>query len=156
MVDMAKKVNKKGAEYLNAGETVVAATVIMKPGQFKKNVAFSAIGGVAGAVIANRAGTSDEDASDDTLAASFPLLKQSILAISNQRWIVFEQSPMSGGPKSVSATWTHDQITGLKSETGKVTGSMELTFSDESSIAVEVLKASKPAAFIEAALGVTS
>ena len=43
MVDIAKKVNKK-SELLQQGEIALAATTLMKKGQFKKSVAAGAIG----------------------------------------------------------------------------------------------------------------
>ena len=47
MVDIAKKVNKK-SELLEAGESCVAATGILKAGQFNTSVAAGAIGGIVG------------------------------------------------------------------------------------------------------------
>ena len=50
------------------------------------------------------------------MAESFAVTKQAILAVSNQRWILFEQSAISGAPKSVSAECTHDAIRASKPE----------------------------------------
>ena len=51
MVDMVKKIHKKSGDLLEDGEQLQAASVIMAVGQFKKTVAFGAIGGAVGAAV---------------------------------------------------------------------------------------------------------
>ncbi len=151
MVDMAKKIHKKGADLLEPGEKILAAATITPVGQFKKTVAFGAVGGLAGAAIGNAIKGKAEEAEAGTMADSFPGAKQAILALSNQRWIVFEQGAMSGGPKSISATWPHDQIRGIDIEKGKLTSKVNLAFADGSVAQVEAVKAAKPDKLAEAA-----
>ncbi len=103
MVDMVKKIHKKGAEHLNLAEKIQAAAVVQAVGQFKKQVAFGAVGGLVGAAIGQAIGGKADGAEAGSMADSFPSAKQAILAISDQRWILFEQSVMSGGPKGVLA-----------------------------------------------------
>ncbi len=151
MVDMVKKVHKKGAEFLNAAEKIEGAAVVQAVGQFKKQVAFGAVGGLVGAAIGQAVKGSAEKAESGSLADSFPNAKQAILAISNQRWILFEQSVMSGGPKGVLAEWPLDQIVRIDLEKGKLTSKVNIIFSDESIAQVEAVKGAKPEALAEVA-----
>jgi len=101
VVDMVKKVHKKGAQFLQPEEQVLGATVVNGVGQFKKSVAFGAIGGVVGMAVGQAMKGKSEAPDEGTMAESLPVTKQAILAVSNQRWILFEQSAMSGAPKGV-------------------------------------------------------
>ena len=88
MVDMVKKLNKKSSELLLPGEELKGACVVMAVGQFKKTVAFGAIGGLVGAAVGNAIGGKAEEAPQGSMADSFPQLKQAILAVSDHRWIL--------------------------------------------------------------------
>ncbi len=151
MVDMAKKIHKKGSEFLNPGEKIIAASTVQAVGQFKKQVAFGAIGGVVGMAVGSAMAGKAEETEAGSLADSFPQHKQAILALSDQRWIVFEQSLMSGGPKALSAEWSHDQITGIELEAGKLTSKVNVVFADGSIAQVEAVKAAKPDQLADAA-----
>jgi len=144
MVDMAKRIHKKGAEFLQPGEKILAATVIGAVGQFKKSVAFGAIGGLAGTAVSSAIKGEAEKAESGSMADSFPRHRQAILALSDQRWLLFEQGAMSGGPKSLSAQWPHDQITGIEVEKGKLTSKVGVVFVDGSTTQVEAVKGAKP------------
>ena len=150
MVDMVKKLHKK-SELLNPGEKVLGASTVTAVGQFKKNVAFGAVGGVVGAVVGAKMAGKAEAAEAGSMADSFPSLSQAILAISDQRWILFEQSLMSGGPKEIVAEWPHGEITGLDIEKGKLTSKVSVNFADGSAAQVEAVKGSKPEKLVEAA-----
>jgi hypothetical protein len=151
MVDMVKKVHKKGGELLNAGETVLGAATVTEAGQFKKSVAFGAIGGAVGAAVGHAMKGKGDEADAGTMADSWPQMKQSILALSDQRWILFEQGMMSGGPKSVVAEWPHSAIQGIEIEKGKLTSKLNVIFSDGSAAQVEAVKGAKPEKLVEAA-----
>ena len=150
MVDIAKKVNKK-SELLEPGESCVAATGILRAGQFNKSVAAGAIGGIVGQAVAAAMNRGEEDAEAGTMAEAFPRLQQAIFALTDRRWIVFEQSAMSGGPKAIHAVLDHGDITGLEMENGKLMGRLTLTFRDGSDVTMEVPKANKPQKLIDAA-----
>ena len=150
MVDIAKKVNKK-SELLEQGENALAATTLMKKGQFKKSVAVGAIGGVVGHLAAARMNKGDQDVAGGSMADGFPQMAQSILALTNQRWILFEQSAMSGGPKEIVGTWPHDAIVSVEVEKGKLMSKLTLTFSDGSAVGLEAPKANKPAKLVDEA-----
>ena len=151
MVDMVKKLHKKNADLLHPGEQVLGAAVVSKVGQFKKNVAFGAIGGLVGAAVGNAIGGKSESAEADTMAESFPEIRQAILALTDQRWILFEQSLMSGAAKSVLTEWPLDAISGLSMEKAKLNHRIDVVFADGSIAQVESVKAAKPGALVEAA-----
>ena len=150
MVDIAKKVNKK-SELLEQGEAALAATTLMKKGQFNKSVAAGAIGGVVGHLAAARMNKGDQDVAGGSMADEFPQMAQSILALTNQRWILFEQSVMSGGPKEIVGAWPHEAIVSIEVEKGKLMSKLTLTFSDGSAVALEAPKANKPAKLVDEA-----
>ncbi len=149
MADMVKRIHKKGAEFLNPGEQVLAASVVMPVGGFKKTVAFGAVGGVVGAAVG--AFGDGDNPEPDTMAESFATNKQAILALSNQRWILFEQGSMSGAVKGVSGEWSHADISSIEIEKGKLLHKVNVSFSDGSVAKVEAVKASKPEKLVEAA-----
>lgn len=150
MVDMVKKLHKKSSGLLNPDEEILGATVIMPVGSFKKSVAFGAVGGVVGMAVGQAIGGKGEEAEAGTMADAFPKLKQAILAYSNQRWILFEQSVMSGAAKRVVEQWGRDQIVGVELEKGKLTNKVNIQFRDGSVAQVEAVKGARPDRLIEA------
>ncbi len=150
MVDIAKKVNKK-SELMEKGESCVAASGILKAGQFNKSVAAGAIGGIVGHAVAAAMNRGEAGTEDGTMADGFPKLSQAILALTDRRWIVFEQSAMSGGPKAIHTALAHNDITALEMEKGKLMNRLTLTFTDGSDVTMEVPKANKPQQLIDAA-----
>ena len=149
MVDMAKKVNKK-SELMNAGEECLAATVVMKKGHFKKSVTAGAIGGVVGAGIAAAMNKGDDQVAEGTMADGFLPQNDAILALTDQRWVVFSKSVMSGGPKELISSIDHADITAVDNEKGKLMNELTLHFSDGSALRVEAPKANKPEKLVEA------
>ena len=151
MVDMVKKIHKKSADLLEPGEELSGACVIMGVGQFKKNVAFGAVGGLVGAAVGQAISGKADEVAAGSMADGFPNTKQAILALSNQRWVVFEQSAMSGAAKSVAASWALEDITSLTAEKGRLTYRIAITFADGSVAQVESVKRAKPGALADAA-----
>ncbi len=151
MVDMVKKIHKKSAELLNPGEEILGACVVSSVGQLKKSVAFGAVGGLVGAAVGAAIKGSGAEAAPGSQADSFPLTRQSILAVSAQRWILFEQGGLSGSAKSVAGEWTHQEVLGLDIEPGKLTSHLRLGFADGSVAEMEAVKAAKPDALVAAA-----
>lgn len=153
MADMVKRINKKCPEALLTGEELVAACIVSPPGQFKKSVAFGAVGGAVGAAIGLAVAGRSTSTQAATLASTFELNKQSILALSNQRWILFDQGSFSGSPKGIAGQWPKDEIIGLKVAEGKLTSHIELHFADGSVADVEAVRGSKPADFARTVTG---
>ena len=144
MVDFAKKVQKKGAEMLLPGETVLAAAPMQPVGSFGKQVSMGAIGGLAGAAIGSRMGRNDDGSvAVGTMAESFPG-GNLILAVTDQRVIAFEQSPMGGNPKAIGGEWQRDQVAELTLEKKKMTYLAEMKFADGSVATGEMVRAAKP------------
>lgn len=146
VVDFAKKVQKKGAEFLHPGETVVAAVPWAKPGSLGKQVAFSS-GGVVGAAIHAATNRDKGDGPDGPGAADTFSGKQAILAVTDQRVIAFSQSAMSGSPKEILGEWSYDQIVKLELEKQKLTHRAALHFADGSVADGEIVRAGKPEKF---------
>lgn len=130
MLDIAKKVNKRN-ELLRTGESALAATTLVKTVAHKTPVQ---AGVPVGAVTAS-------------MADAFPPMNQSILALTNLRWILFE--PASGGPRHEVASWTHDEIQGFDVDKGALMKRVTLTFADGSAVEVETPKAHRPGRFVE-------
>lgn len=151
MVDMVKKLHKKNGDLLQPGETILGAATVTAVGQFKKNVAFGAVGGLVGAAVGNAIKGKAPEPEQGTMADAFPQVKQAILAVSDQRWIVFEQSMMSGAAKAVIAEWPHETIQTLEIEAGKLTSKIDVVFADGSVAQVEAVRAAKPQDLVDAA-----
>ncbi len=151
MVDMVKKLHKKSSGLLNPGETILGACAIMPVGQFKKTVAFGAVGGLVGAAVGQAIAGKPSPVAEGSMAHDFPTLRQAIFAISDQRWIVFEQSAMSGAAKAIAAQWPLDAITGLEVSEGKLTSKIDVCFADGSVAQAEAVRAAKPASLVDAA-----
>ncbi|MEO0494181.1 MAG: hypothetical protein AAF081_12260 [Actinomycetota bacterium] len=149
MVDMAKKVNKK-SELMNPRETCIAATVVMQKGHFTKSVTAGAIGGVVGAAAAAAMNKGDKEVAEGTMADGFLPQTDAILALTDQRWVVFSKSVMSGGPKELISSIDHAGITAVDNEKGKLMNELTLHFSDGSALRVEAPKANKPEELVEA------
>lgn len=149
MVDMAKKVNKK-SELMNPREECLAATVVMQKGHFKKSVTAGAIGGVVGAAAAAAMNKGDKEVVEGTMADGFLPQNDAILALTDQRWVVFSKSVMSGGPKELISSIDHADITAVDNEKGKLMNELTLHFSDGSALRVEAPKANKPEKLVEA------
>ena len=144
MVDMAKKIQKKSPELLNPDEQVLGACVVLPVGQFKKNVAFTAVGGAVGAAIGQAVGGKATPSAEGSLADTLKVTRQAILAITNQRWVLFEQGLMSGGAKSVQGQWPHDHIDRLEFEKSRLTSRIDVVFADGSVAQLEAVKGARP------------
>lgn len=144
MVDFAKKVQKKGAEMLLPGETVLAAAPMQPVGSFGKQVSMGAIGGLAGAAIGSRMGKKEDGSvGAGASAESFPG-GNLILAVTDQRVIAFEQSSMGGNPKAIGGEWQRDQVSELSLVKKKLTYLAEIRFTDGSVASGEMVRAAKP------------
>jgi hypothetical protein len=151
---MVKKLHKKSSGLLNPGETILGACAIMPVGQFKKTVAFGAVGGLVGAAVGQAIAGKPSPVAADSMAHEFPALRQAILAVSDQRWVVFQQSAMSGAAKSVAAQWPLEAITGVEITEGKLTSKIDVCFADGSVAHAEAVRAAKPASLVDAAASV--
>jgi len=147
MVDFAKKVRNKAADMLLPGEQVLAACPVQPVGKFAKQVAFGAVGGLAGAAIGARVGKGDTATIEAGTAADLFPAGNVILAVTDQRVIAFEQGSVSGNPKKVGAEWQRSQVVSMSLEKKKLTFVAELIFADGSIATGEVIKGAKPEKF---------
>lgn len=153
MIDFAKKIRKSCSEHLLPGEEVLAGTFVQPAGAFRRQVAFSAIGGVVGAAageaLAKRRQENSEANPNEGLSIDIPAGK-AVLGLTPQRLLVFGHSAMSGKPKGLNAAIPLDQVTAITLEQGKLMGKLLVTFHDGSSIDFDVQKTVKPGPFVEA------
>ncbi|MEZ5167520.1 MAG: hypothetical protein R2695_13895 [Acidimicrobiales bacterium] len=75
---------------------------------------------------------------------------KAVLGLTPQRLLVFGHGAMSGKPKGLNAAIPIDQVTAMAFEQGKMTGTLRVTFSDDTSIEFDVMKTVKPGPFVEA------
>ena len=154
MVDFAKKVQKKGAEFLHPGEQVVAAVPFQKPGSFGKQVALSS-GGVVGAAVYAAANRQKDNDLVGAGAADLFAGQQCILALTNTRFLAFSQSAISGSPKELLGEWPHDKVVGIDLEKQKLTHKAVVRFTDGTVAEGEIVRAAKPEAFVKVLSSVT-
>lgn len=149
MADWAKKIGKHCGEALYAGEVVEAGTFVQPGGTLKKQVAFGAIGGVVGAIAAEKLGKKDEEPVAAGQAAGFPKTR-AVLGLSSQRLLVFSHGTASGKPKDLVYTVPLHDVAAVATEKNKISYTLRLTFKDGSSVEYESVKAAKPVEFAEA------
>ncbi len=153
MIDFAKKIRKSCAGDLEPGEEVVAATFVQPPGAIRRQVAFGAIGGAVGAVAGEAmASTRTKNApqqAGEGFVVDIPAGK-AVLGLTDRRFLVFGHSSLSGKPKGLNASFTLDQVQSIALTTGKLTGSLVVTFVDGTAIDFDVVKTAKPEPFVAA------
>jgi hypothetical protein len=160
MVDIVKRVNKNCAADLG-GEQVLAATLGTPLGGFANQVAFGAVGGLIGSAAGSAMQSRERKAAEKTdeadgvvkgehtLANKIPQLP-CVLALTEQRLLIFKQGSVSGKPKELVASFDRSQISGLDVEVGKLKGKLKISFTDDSAATLEVLKGSKPTSLASA------
>ncbi len=160
MVDFVKKVNKNCAADLG-GEQVLAATFGTPLGSLVNQVGFGAVGGLVGAAAGSAMQSRERKAAEKTdeadgvvkgehtLANKIPPLA-CVIALTEQRLLVFKHGSVSGKPKELVASFDRSQVSGLEVEMGKLKGKLKIRFSDDSAVTLEVQKGSKPTSLASA------
>lgn len=164
MPDWTKRVTKERAEDLGSDEKVVAATYFQGRGSTSGQVAFGMTRGIgrnvmgAGAaadVIAARAGGTagarsreGQDVYEGSLAAKLPDDK-GVLAVTDSRIIVFGYSQGVLKTKILDPVAVIDRsdLVGWSFKSGKLAAVVNLAFSDDSAVGIEVPRANKPSQF---------
>jgi len=141
----ADKLQKRAAEVLRPGESVVAAVRTMPRGT---NI--GAIGGVVGETIAHQqASKAQTAAGKGSMAAAWPS-GNSAVGLTAQRLVIFNYTAM-GKPKDLVAEFPLDQLQAVEMEKKKVTANaLHFRFVDGSAVQVECAKLEKTADFVEA------
>jgi len=152
MPDFTKKVIKYCSGDLHPGETVEGAVFGQPAGSFGRNVAFGAAG-LAGRVVADKAAKKRKEehggATEGGMAASFPP-GSVVLAVTPMRFLIFEYGQMGGKPKGLLAEYPLAQIHEITQEKRKMHRSLQIRFSDNSVVDLDVVKMAKPDRFVEA------
>ena len=115
MAAKTKLLGKAGDGVLVAGETPLAVVRAMKPGNIKKTAVAGGIGGLLGAAVANRMDKGSPE-------AGFVELARMVLALTDQRLLVFTQSQMTGKAKALHAELPLASVTDVEVGEGKVLG----------------------------------
>jgi len=149
MPDFVKLIHKHRSEDLHPGEEVAAAVFVQPTGAFGASVAFGMAGALGKAAADARRKKGEAEADPDSMAARVPGGRL-VLAISPQRFMVFEHGAMSGRPKELAAEFGWDQVAGIELGEGKLKQQMTVRFADGSEAVFEAMKMAKPQPFVEA------
>ncbi len=152
-----KKVRKAVYQDLHPGEEIVAATLVQPPGTMGRQVA-GGVGGLAGALVAGKAGKKRREALAGAdaagIAAGLPAGAQLWLGLTPQRMLVWSHSLAKGKPKELLAELPIGQIAECEIDRKRTTYAMVLRFADNSAVDYEVPKVGGDAAgFREAIAG---
>ena len=152
MADWTKKIMKAVGSDLAADEQLEDG-MFVNPGGTTGRMMGRELGGLAGAVIANKMQAKREETaehpSDTGTAASWPR-QALVLGLTGKRMIMWSHSQMSGKPKEFVGEVPLEQIAGIDVEKNKATFAVSFLFTDGSGIVAEAPKvANKPERFAE-------
>lgn len=152
MVDWAKKIRKAVGGDIEADEQVEAG-VFVQPAGTTRGMMGSQLGGVVGAVIADKLGGAKDEpvelSRETGVAADIPD-KRLVLGLTSRRLLVWGHSTMSGKPKGLEAAIPLDRVLAVEAEKGKLAHRLVVAFDDGSGIQVEAPKVGKPDDFVAA------
>jgi hypothetical protein len=152
MASIVKKVVRNCGHYLHPGETVEGAVFGRPAGSLGRNVAFG-VGGVAGAVVADKVATKRSEehggAADAGTASGFPA-GDVVLAVTPGRFLVFKFGQMSGKPKELLAEYPLADVAAVGQERRKMHRSLQIRFADGSVKDLDVVKMARPDEFVDA------
>ena len=148
LINVVKKIEKARTNLgMEASESVVAACTTNPKGSMKRSLAVG-LGGVVGAAIAGRNGSSAETteaAAADGMADRF-VAGQHALVLTDKRLFLASLSALSGKPKAVVAAWDRADVAQISVEETKLAYPMTITFADGSAVVVEGAKGTDPRA----------
>lgn len=147
MPDFTKKIMKTRSEDLQPGEDLKEATVGQPSGTFSRQ----AVGGLAGVLIAKKmASKRDDGAGDSGIAMSVPADANLLIGVTDRRLLFFEVAAMSGNAKTLAAAVDLAEVHQMAVEKHKMTSSLTITFSDNSTRVFECVKMTKPQDLVDA------
>ncbi len=150
MVDVARKVRRQGSFLLEPGERVLAATVVNPVGYFDGD---AAVTGAAEILRAIRRGESHGDPdTQPTLADSFPVVRNSILVLTDRRWLSLGLGPLSGRIRRITGEWPHRDIPALEYHDGTLVNEVTVVFADGSRKSFAAVNGAHPDRLIAAAV----
>lgn len=142
LVNVVKKVDKaREAIGLAEGEGVVAGCTTNPKGTVSRMTARQ-LGGLLGAVAADRFGSSP--AIDETGLAERFVPGQNFLVVTTHRVLLVSMGSFSGKPKDLVGQWRRDEVAYITVEEGRLAHPMTIVFVDGTAVQVEGAKGSDP------------
>lgn len=151
LVNVVKKIEKARSDLgLAPGEQVLAGCTTNPKGTMTRMTA-QQLGGIAGALVADRKARRADDAVSDEigLAAAF-VPGQNFLVLTDHRLLLVKMSAMTGKPKELLASWTRGELADIVVEEGRLAYPMTVVFSDGTAVRVEGAKGSNPKSLVSA------
>ena len=151
LVNVVKKIEKARADLgIGPDERVLAGCTTNPKGTMTRMTA-TQLGGIAGALVADRANRKAEPLGSDTdgLAAAF-VPGQNFLVLTNRRLLLVKMGAMNGRPKELLAEWPRDQVADIVVEEGRLAYPMTVVFSDATAVRIEGAKGSDPKSLVAA------
>lgn len=148
MANYVKKVEKARAQLLQPGEQVLGAAMIQPKGAFKKQAVGGGIGGVLGAVVAEKMVARTAPA--EGMAAGIPS-KRVIAALTDQRLVVIGLGALANSVKQVEASWPREAVVAIGAvQRGKLVDVLGVSFVDGSVAEVECVRAGNASSLLDA------
>ena len=146
LINVVKKIEKARTNLgMEVSESVVAACTTNPKGSMKRSMAVG-LGGVVGAAIAARNGSSaetPEGADTEGMADRF-VAGQHALVLTDKRLFLASLGALSGKPKEIVAEWDRADVAEISVEENKLSCPMTITFADGSAVAIEGAKGTDP------------
>ncbi|NNC73940.1 MAG: hypothetical protein HKN93_00375 [Acidimicrobiia bacterium] len=149
MPNILKKVTKHCSDVLAADETFHTATFVQPAGSVGKQVALGAIGGIAGALVANKMAAKRQETDAPLGVAEDLPTDRSHVALTNRRVLFFKHGSMSGNPKELCAELPLDTLVDMTMEKGKLSHFMTMKFADGSATSYDVVRGAQADDFID-------
>lgn len=152
MPDWKKRLNKEQSEAFEPGEKLIAASYFQGRGSTAGSVGFAAAGGggvglLVGSAMAKKAKKAD-NTPEDSIAAQLRHNK-GVVAFTDRNIYVFGYKQGMVKPKILDpvAKISRNDLVGWSYKSGKLTGTINFAFADESDVGINIPKANKPDQF---------
>ncbi len=150
MVDVAGKVRRQGSSLLDPGERVLAATVVNPVGFFGGDAA--TVGAKEVLRVLRRGDTSADPDPPATLAETFPVVRNSILVLTDRRWLTLGLGALSGRIRRITGEWAHEDIPAFEYRSGSLVNRVTVVFVDGSRSSFDAVNGAHPDRLIAAAV----
>ncbi len=150
LVNVVKKIDKARNELgIDTNERVLAGCTTNPKGTVSRMTA-KQLGGVVGALVADRvARVDDSDVATSGLASAF-VAGQNFLVLTDQRMLLVKMGAMTGKAKELVASWDRSDLADVIVEEGRLAYPMTIVFGDGSAVKVEGAKGSDPKSLVAA------
>lgn len=133
MVDWVKRVENFKDNQIAEGDSIVAVGFLQPAGQIKQQAVSGGIGGLLGAFAGSKMAKKQNNQDDLTaseMTNAYPDGPTIMTLTTSGRILVYKQDPLSGKPKEFLKEYVKGDITAGAFEKGKITHSLQLSFSD--------------------------